>query len=124
MVLLVGFKRDFFQELPLSLFAKGSIQRVHALEEAEHIISEDLSEIKVVAIDQTLMSDEKVIPTGEFVERIRSIYKGPILIVTDSHNKWRVMKKLGATHWCPQWNTANLITKIIEGKPTEVECST
>ncbi len=119
-VLLIGFSTTTLQEMKEKL--PEDTQGVHTLEEAEKII-QDLAEIQVVVISPNLTSDENIIPTGEFIERIKPTYKKPILVVTDSHSNWRILRKVGASHWAQNWNTTNLITGIVKDKEVTA-CST
>ncbi len=101
---------------------------MYTLEEAEQILaSPEAPEIKVIVINETLLSREKpLIAAGEFLERIRATYQETIMVVTSSFNDWRVLKKLGATHWAQQWNIASMLIKIINDKlkPEATICST
>lgn len=124
--LLIGnFEESLLQRVREQVSGGVAISKVHTLEEAEYIVSENLSEVKLIAMHKNLLSEEKVIiPSGQFIERIKNMmYQGTILVVTDSFIHWRILKKLGATHWAQEWNIASLIIKILNEKKEDT-CST
>ena len=127
-ILLIGFDQDSFRKIKETL-SGVEIQGVYTLEEAESIItvSPDAKEVKIIVINSTMfLPAEKLIPVGQFIERIKPIYQEVIVVVTNSFDThWKILSKLGATHRAHDFTVQMLLQNILKDKnqPQEVKCT-